>query len=94
MIRILIADDHAIVRAGLKQFIADQVDMEVAAEAPRGFEAGRRRGSLGSAGPGCGWSEEPMTGVDRSAALDCGVAPECPPGPVPAGVSMSVSSCR
>ena len=31
MIRILIADDHAIVRAGLKQFIADQVDMEVAA---------------------------------------------------------------
>ena len=35
MIRILIADDHAIVRAGLKQFIADQVDMEVAAEAAR-----------------------------------------------------------
>ncbi|MEO8752272.1 MAG: DNA-binding response regulator, partial [Casimicrobiaceae bacterium] len=30
MIRILIADDHAIVRAGLKQFIADQPDMQVA----------------------------------------------------------------
>ena len=39
MIRILIADEHAIVRAGLKQFIADQVDMEVAAEAASGAEA-------------------------------------------------------
>jgi len=38
MIRILIADDHAIVRAGLKQFIADQADMEVAAEASTGAE--------------------------------------------------------
>ena len=39
MIRILIADDHAIVRAGLKQFIADQVDMEVTGEAVTGAEA-------------------------------------------------------
>jgi two-component system invasion response regulator UvrY len=39
MIRILIADDHAIVRAGLKQFIADQADMEVSAEASSGSEA-------------------------------------------------------
>ncbi|HVO90371.1 MAG TPA: response regulator transcription factor [Casimicrobiaceae bacterium] len=39
MIRILIADDHAIVRAGLRQFIADQVDMEVTAEAASGAEA-------------------------------------------------------
>ena len=38
MIRILIADDHAIVRAGLKQFIADQLDMEVAGEAATGAE--------------------------------------------------------
>jgi DNA-binding NarL/FixJ family response regulator len=38
MIRILIADDHAIVRAGLKQFIADQPDMEVSAEASTGSE--------------------------------------------------------
>jgi two-component system, NarL family, invasion response regulator UvrY len=38
MIRILIADDHAIVRAGLKQFIADQTDMEVSAEAATGSE--------------------------------------------------------
>ena len=39
MIRILIADDHAIVRAGLRQFIVDQPDMEVAAEAATGSEA-------------------------------------------------------
>ena len=39
MIRILIADDHAIVRAGLKQFIADHADMEVTAEAATGTEA-------------------------------------------------------
>ncbi len=39
MIRILIADDHAIVRAGLKQFIADQPDMQVAGEAATGSEA-------------------------------------------------------
>ena len=32
-IRILIADDHAIVRAGLAQFISDQPDMRVEAEA-------------------------------------------------------------
>jgi two-component system, NarL family, invasion response regulator UvrY len=39
MIRILIADDHAIVRAGLKQFIADEPDMEVAGEADSGARA-------------------------------------------------------
>lgn len=33
MIKILIADDHAIVRQGLKQTVADQPDMEVAGEA-------------------------------------------------------------
>jgi len=39
MIRILIADDHAIVRPGLRQFIADHADMQVAAEASTGAEA-------------------------------------------------------
>lgn len=39
MIRILIADDHAIVRAGLKQFIADEPDLEVIAEAGTGAQA-------------------------------------------------------
>lgn len=36
IIRILIADDHQIVRAGLIQFLAEQQDMEVAAEAASG----------------------------------------------------------
>jgi DNA-binding NarL/FixJ family response regulator len=37
-IQILIADDHAIVRAGLKQFIANEPDMIVAGEAADGTE--------------------------------------------------------
>ena len=39
MIKILIADDHAIVRAGLRQFIAGEQDMEVAGEAQTGAQA-------------------------------------------------------
>ncbi len=39
MIKILIADDHQIVRAGLKQFIAGERDMTVVAEAATGAEA-------------------------------------------------------
>jgi DNA-binding NarL/FixJ family response regulator len=39
MIRILIADDHQIVRAGLKQFIAGEIDMQVTAGAASGAEA-------------------------------------------------------
>ncbi len=39
MIRILIVDDHAIVRAGLKQILADISDIEVSAEAASGDEA-------------------------------------------------------
>ncbi len=38
IIRILIADDHQIVRAGLTQFLADQGDMQVAGEASSGDE--------------------------------------------------------
>jgi len=38
MIRILIADDHAIVRAGLKQFVAHEHDMVVTGEAADGTE--------------------------------------------------------
>jgi DNA-binding NarL/FixJ family response regulator len=38
MIRILIADDHAIVRAGLKQFVAHEQDMVVTGEAVDGIE--------------------------------------------------------
>lgn len=38
MIRILIADDHAIVRQGLKQIVADTPDLVVTGEAERGRE--------------------------------------------------------
>ena len=39
MIRILVADDHAIVRNGLKQIVSDTPDMIVAGEASNGQEA-------------------------------------------------------
>ncbi|MDA8084556.1 MAG: response regulator transcription factor [Nitrospiraceae bacterium] len=39
MIRILIADDHTIVREGLKQILAETSDMMVADEATNGLEA-------------------------------------------------------
>ncbi len=39
MIRIAIVDDHAMVRAGLRQFFADQPDFVVVAEAAGGREA-------------------------------------------------------
>ncbi|APW42276.1 response regulator [Rhodoferax saidenbachensis] len=39
MIRIAIVDDHAMVRAGLRQFFADQEDFCVVAEATNGREA-------------------------------------------------------
>jgi two-component system invasion response regulator UvrY len=38
MIRILVADDHAVVRNGLKQIVSDTPDMVVAAEASNGQE--------------------------------------------------------
>ena len=41
MIRILIADDHAIVREGLKRILADDSEMELVAEASDGSEAVR-----------------------------------------------------
>jgi two-component system invasion response regulator UvrY len=39
MIKILIADDHAIVREGLKQILSETPDMVVTAEAANGTEA-------------------------------------------------------
>ena len=39
MIRIVIVDDHAIVRAGLRQFFSEQVDLRVTGEASTGREA-------------------------------------------------------
>jgi DNA-binding NarL/FixJ family response regulator len=42
MIRVLIADDHAVVRAGLRMLIGAQPDMEVVGEAADGPEAVQR----------------------------------------------------
>jgi two-component system, NarL family, invasion response regulator UvrY len=39
MIKILVADDHAVVRAGLKQFVSDTTDIIVSGEASDGKEA-------------------------------------------------------
>ena len=39
MIRIVIVDDHAIVRTGLRQYFGDQVDLRVTGEASNGREA-------------------------------------------------------
>ena len=39
MVRILVADDHAVVRNGLKQIVSDTSDMVIAAEASNGQEA-------------------------------------------------------
>ena len=39
MINIAIVDDHAVVRAGLRQFLSDHVDLRVVAEASNGREA-------------------------------------------------------
>ena len=39
MIRVGIVDDHAIVRSGLKQFLAEQVDLRVTGEAINGSQA-------------------------------------------------------
>jgi DNA-binding NarL/FixJ family response regulator len=39
MIRIVICDDHAIVRAGLRQYFSEQVDLRVTGEAANGREA-------------------------------------------------------
>ena len=38
-IRLVIADDHAVVRQGLKMFLLDDPDFEVVAEAQNGAEA-------------------------------------------------------
>lgn len=39
MIRVAIVDDHAIVRAGLRQYLSEQVDLRVTGEAANGREA-------------------------------------------------------
>jgi DNA-binding NarL/FixJ family response regulator len=77
MIRIAIVDDHALVRAGLRQFFAEQLDLCVTAEAANGREALdiARKGEvdvmlLDIAMPG-------VSGVDALAAIRAR-APELP----------------
>ena len=43
MITVLIVDDHAVVRAGLRRLMATADDIEVVGEAADGAEARRRR---------------------------------------------------
>src|SRR3954462_10751519 len=38
MLRVIVADDHAVVREGLKRIIAENVDMSLAGEASGGLE--------------------------------------------------------
>ena len=45
-IRLLIADDHGIVRKGIKALLATEKDMQVIGEAENGAEAVRKAGSL------------------------------------------------
>jgi two-component system, NarL family, response regulator NreC len=45
-IRVLIADDHAVLRAGLRMLLEAQADMEVAGEAGDGTEASRKAREL------------------------------------------------
>jgi DNA-binding NarL/FixJ family response regulator len=45
MIRILIADDHAIVRSGLKQLTATTTDIVIAGEATHGIEVVNKLGT-------------------------------------------------
>jgi two-component system, NarL family, invasion response regulator UvrY len=46
MIKVLLVDDHAIMREGLKQILADTIDIRVAGEAADGFEALKKINAL------------------------------------------------
>jgi len=69
MIRIAIVDDHALVRAGLRQFFADQIDFAVVAEAASGREAVDivRRGEVDVIVLDIGMPDQ--SGVDALAAI-------------------------
>src|SRR4051794_31471187 len=59
------------------------------AEPVWGFARGSAAGSVGVAGPGSGWSEEPVRGCEP-VALESESFPCCPPGPVFVAVRVCV----
>ena len=77
MIKIAIVDDHAMVRAGLRQFFADQSDFEVVAEAGNGRDAQElvRQGGLDVLLMDIAMPD--MSGVDALAAIKAR-APDLP----------------
>jgi DNA-binding NarL/FixJ family response regulator len=77
MIRIAIVDDHAMVRAGLRQFFSDQLDFSVVGEAANGREAMEivRRGGLDVILMDIAMPDQ--SGVDALAAIKAR-APELP----------------
>ena len=50
-IRVLLADDHAVVRAGIRQFLEQADDIQVVAEAGDGEAAQARSAGKAGAGP-------------------------------------------
>ncbi|GLY92397.1 response regulator [Actinoallomurus iriomotensis] len=67
MIRVLIADDHPVVRQGLRTFLGVQEDIEVVGEAADGTEAVARAEALA---PDVILLDLKMPGVDGQAALE------------------------
>jgi DNA-binding NarL/FixJ family response regulator len=67
MIRVLIADDHPVVRQGLRTFLGVQDDIEVVGEAEDGAEAVRLTESLT---PDVVLLDLKMPGIDGQAALE------------------------
>ena len=59
MIRVLIADDQALVRAGFRALLESEPDLEVVAEAADGEAAARLASELAPACPGATASRPP-----------------------------------
>ena len=74
MIRVLVADDHAVVRAGIVALLGDEPDIEVVGEAVDGVEAVELAGASGyllKAAP----AEELLAGVRSVAAGEVALSP-------------------
>ena len=68
-IRVVVADDQELVRAGFAMILEAQPDIEVVAEAPDGAEAVARADPRGRGGnAAAAWGPLPGTGPARSAA--------------------------